>query len=291
MQIRVLLPLFLSVAGQLGQFSTASETGKSPNPIPIVRSVSIPASVGAVTELVFRSPLGFSEINVNFTCASGRPIEGVFANLELLNENGRRIMTFPANITTKFGESHEQWPIRLSGLQEYTVPTIKLGTKVSLLGYNPRSVANYPVGAILSYFKVFYTDGTSFEAVLPDWYSDSVPYKASGTPGGDLRKTVFRSWVKAVIPADGRIAIESAKELTTKQRSYLRKIVDSWIVLPAIHSGVATQSDVLLFISHGACKSVATLPHNAPEGPWINVNICPRKDSSSDEVYVGGFIQ
>lgn len=237
-----------------------------------------------------RRPLGFSELNVAFTNAGDRTIEGLVVNLELLDGSGQRIMTVPANFTIKSGANHEPWPFRLSGMQENIVKTaVPPGAKALLLGYNPRSTASCPADVVLSYAKIFYTDGTNFEAHLQDWYADSVPYKIPEAPISAIGTLVFQGWVKATVSLDGRLKLDPLDELTPEEGSYLQKTADSWLLLPAVHSGFPMQSVVLMFVSHGACTDVAALPHHEPEGPWISVNICPRNDPSVEEVYVGGF--
>lgn len=291
MRTNVLSVLLLVVTGALVQCDCRAEM-QSCNLSRIDQGVSVPALVGVMSDLTFRRPKGFSELNFTFTNTTERSIKALLANLDLLDEIGHRTMTVPVNMTIKAGRIHQPWPIRLSGLQEYVVKNT-IGPKASGLvyGYSPRSTQRCPSSAILSYFKVIYTDGKSFELHLPDWYSDSVPYRVPENPTSALKDRVFQAWIKATVGSDGRVRPNASDGLRPDESRYLKEIMRSWIFLPAIRSGRPTQSVALMFVSHGSCVDVAGSPHDAQEGPWISINICPRKDLPVEEIYVGGFLQ
>src|SRR5216683_3572206 len=282
MQTDAVLALLLLFAGNITPYVHGREHKESCNTVPISHSVSVPTSVGVVSDLVFTRQQGFSEATISFTNASARTVQAVFANIELRNKTEQRLMTIPANVTQSSGQTHEKWPVRISGLQEYRVKApIEPGARVQLYGYNPRTIGFCPSDAVLSYLKIVYTDGTNVELHLPDWYSDSVPYKVPENVRTALQDRIFSAVVKVTISVDGKVHLSLPGELSSEQRSYLQGILDSWIFLPATNSGTPTESVVVMFVSRGPCKKAA-ISRDGHEG--IRVDICPRRNSSVEEV-------
>ena len=206
-----------------------------------------PPSVGHLGEFVFTKREGFFEVNALFTrYPNVRPVEAVFANLELFDQAGQRLMTVPANMTIRSGESHEQWRTKLSGIQEFVAKSplpYVWGTERLLVGYSPRSIGTCPASAILSYFEVFYADGTTFKMHSPAWYFDAIPYRVPNNDVATFRDSLFQGWVEATVDSDGRVHVPSSGELSSKDVcSYLQEMVKSWVFLPAVYSGTTTRN-------------------------------------------------
>lgn len=282
----------LTTAFIIPRASAREQQTVSCDPARIIRDVSVPPSVGHLGEFVFTKREGFFEVNALFTNANVRPVEAVFANLELFDQAGQRLMTVPANMTIRSGESHEQWPTKLSGIQEFVAKSpLPSGARGLLVGYSPRSIGTCPASAILSYFEVFYADGTTFKMHSPAWYFDAIPYRVPNNDVATFRDSLFQGWVEATVDSDGRVHVPSSGELSSKDMSYLQEMVKSWVFLPAVYSGAPTETAILMFVSRGSCTGTTASPPHTRKSSWISVNICPRKDLPVEEVYIGGFIQ
>jgi hypothetical protein len=258
-------------------------------PLLLSQDVAVPSSVGTLGRFKLTNHKAFTEATLEFTKSGSAKVEAVFALVELFAGTDR-LIAIPLNAEEK-SRLRLELPIALSPLQQYKIALAgDPGTGISLYGYNPRVMNICPTKAVLTYFKIWYSNRTGFEHSVANWYSDAVPLTIPNAPEQFLRGRSLSVLISIRVDASGHVQIMDMANLDHEQSSALQKHLESWLFLPALDGGRRISTTARISLLTNSCVQGPQSPER--EKTWIPVVICPRHDPPLyQEVYVGGFLQ